>query len=273
MLAGARMAELVDSIVNNDLRHKIVLFEGKILDGRNRFKACQLAGRKLDPDKDFEPFEGDWDAAVKFVTDENLVRRDLTSPQRAQAADKLAEMAKGRPSKNTAPAVFSQADAAALMGTSVDSVQRARQVRERGVPELAAAVENSEIGLKPAAALARLPEDEQRAALAGGREQVREAVARARPLVRHDQPIENELRRNKSGSALLSKLMVAIKVVEEGAQQLASGRAVIPEGQRDLAIRAVERLRTGSEWILALARGSGVSDDALSAWLSEGEDA
>ena len=40
------LRELADDIRQNGLLHDIVLYEGKILDGRNRYLACPMAGVK-----------------------------------------------------------------------------------------------------------------------------------------------------------------------------------------------------------------------------------
>jgi len=52
----------------------------KILDGRNRYKACLLAG--VEPR--FEDYQGDRQTA--FVTSLNFKRRDVTPSQRAAIA-------------------------------------------------------------------------------------------------------------------------------------------------------------------------------------------
>jgi hypothetical protein len=46
LLEGERFDALVDSIKRNGLREPIVLHEGRILDGRNRFRACEIADVK-----------------------------------------------------------------------------------------------------------------------------------------------------------------------------------------------------------------------------------
>lgn len=74
------LQELADDIAANGLRNPIVLYQGKILDGRNRWDACKLAG--VDPQ--FRDFEGD--DPLSWVISQNLTRRHLTASQRAVIA-------------------------------------------------------------------------------------------------------------------------------------------------------------------------------------------
>lgn len=71
-----RLGELSNSIRDRGLIHPIILYEGKIIDGRNRHRACLMAG--VEPR--FAPFDGDnpW----MRVWDWNAQRRDLTDDQR-----------------------------------------------------------------------------------------------------------------------------------------------------------------------------------------------
>ena len=71
--------------------HPVVLFQGKILDGKHRYQACKIA---LVPPV-FREFEGDERAAIAYVISENLSRRNLTPSQAATAgADLALEMKK-----------------------------------------------------------------------------------------------------------------------------------------------------------------------------------
>lgn len=83
MLLPAEMDELVESIKANGLRNPIVLtrLEDRvlILDGRNRFAACQRA--EVAPA--FVFYEGD--DLAQYVIDTNTTRRNLTTGQRAMA--------------------------------------------------------------------------------------------------------------------------------------------------------------------------------------------
>jgi N6-adenosine-specific RNA methylase IME4 len=71
---------LADDIKLNGLIYPITLFEDKILDGRNRYRACLLA--EVEPQ--FVNFDnGD---PISFVISSNALRRDLTQSQRAACA-------------------------------------------------------------------------------------------------------------------------------------------------------------------------------------------
>ena len=72
---------LAADIKANGLQNSIVLYEGKILDGRNRWLACKIA--KVKPT--FVQWNGSG-SPVAWVISENLVRRHLTSSQRAVIA-------------------------------------------------------------------------------------------------------------------------------------------------------------------------------------------
>jgi len=68
---------LVASIKANGLRESILLYEGKILDGRNRYNACLEAEIK----PRFEKWRGDdpWE----FVWDTNAERRNISQVQKS----------------------------------------------------------------------------------------------------------------------------------------------------------------------------------------------
>jgi hypothetical protein len=83
LMMGAEFDELVTSIKLNGLREPIVLFEDKILDGRNRARASAAAG--VEPR--FTPFAGGDPTA--FVIDKNIRRRHLTQEQKREFIDQL----------------------------------------------------------------------------------------------------------------------------------------------------------------------------------------
>lgn len=79
-LAALELQELADDIAVNGLRNAIVLLDGKLLDGRNRWEACKLA--KVEPH--FIEFVGD--DPLGWVLSQNLTRRHLTASQKAVVA-------------------------------------------------------------------------------------------------------------------------------------------------------------------------------------------
>jgi ParB-like chromosome segregation protein Spo0J len=162
MMAEAELAELAEDIKVHGLRESIELYEDKIIDGRNRFAACEMAG--VEPH--FMPIGPPNEAAaLAYVISKNLKRRHLTTSQRAAIATELANMREGRPSAETAGnQAVSQSDAAAMLNVSRDTVQRAVAVRNAtaDTPETMAAVKSGELTLSEAQTLAAAAPEERR---------------------------------------------------------------------------------------------------------------
>jgi hypothetical protein len=151
MASQEEILELSTSILKNGQHDDIVLFEGMILDGRNRDAACVIAGvepklTEFDPEKD--------GSAVQYVWDKNFHRRQLTPGQKAVAAVEMipffeAEAAKHQPavsettvdtSESQAPARKggrkgsggkSAAKAAKATGASRSNVERAKKLKRK----------------------------------------------------------------------------------------------------------------------------------------------
>jgi hypothetical protein len=81
--------ELKADIVRNGLYAPIVLYEGRILDGRNRYRICQETG--IAP----RVFNYLGDDPVSVVASMNLHRRHLNPSQRAMIAARLADSKPG----------------------------------------------------------------------------------------------------------------------------------------------------------------------------------
>lgn len=159
LIEGAEFDALVDDIKTHGLREAIVLYEGKVLDGRNRFLACQKA--KVRPQ--YRKYSGKESDALAFVWSSNAQRRHLTASQLAMAAAKRATLQKGT-NQHAQICAPSQEDAAEDAGVSRRSVQHARKVLEEGSKALQHAVESGDLSVSRAAAVVALPKSEQLAA-------------------------------------------------------------------------------------------------------------
>ncbi len=141
-MADEAFAALVADIRENGLREAIVVHDGLILDGRNRYRACTEVG--------IEPITKPWDqrgTLLSFVVSKNLHRRHLNDTQRAVVASKIAMLGKGGshgnqyasanpPIGGLAESVPKQDVTAKLLNVNVRSMQRANVVRDHGSPEL-----------------------------------------------------------------------------------------------------------------------------------------
>ncbi len=164
-LIGEQFDELAESIRRNGLRHPITRYEGMILDGRTRYRAC----KRVSVEPVFEDYEGD--DPVQFVLDQNFRRRHLTNGQCAMVVQRIANMElgdnqhtkEGRP--NGAPSKTSTEAAAKRMNVSVRSATRARRVVRDGTDEEVEAVERGDMSLGKAEARVRKrePRDRRRA--------------------------------------------------------------------------------------------------------------
>jgi hypothetical protein len=131
LLDDAESQSLRADIAANGLRNPIVLYQGKILDGRNRYRECRNAQIEI-TDSMIETYEGD--DPLGFVVSLNVMRRHLTVGQRAMAADLIANMVVGGKEANSAVLhncqPVSREQAAEKLHVSERTVASAHAVRE-----------------------------------------------------------------------------------------------------------------------------------------------
>jgi N6-adenosine-specific RNA methylase IME4/ParB-like chromosome segregation protein Spo0J len=175
LIEGDEFAGLVADIGKQGLLEAIVLLDGKILDGRNRYRACLEAG--VEPH--FEEFDGE--DPVAFVVSKNVARRHLDESQRALAAARIATLQNGqRKSASPIGEGRSQAEAAQILNVGKRSVERARDVLDQGEATLVKAVEQGKVSVSAAADVATLPKQEQAEIVAKGEKEILEAAKRIR---------------------------------------------------------------------------------------------
>jgi len=147
LMNDAEIAVLAADIKANGVRAAITLLDGMILDGRNRHRACEIAG--VEP-KFREHKGGD---PLAFVLSANLHRRHLTASQRAMVAANLENMDHGGDRKSTqhqdAILHLDRASAAESLAVSPRSVSTAAKIKKES-PQLAAEVAAGKISLNAA---------------------------------------------------------------------------------------------------------------------------
>src|ERR1700730_12432930 len=153
MLAGDDYTAFREDIRVNKLRVPIMLFEGSILDGRNRDYACLDLG--IAPK--FETFTGSYLEAVAYVESLNIRRRHLKGNQRAMVAALAAERSGA-----------SKRDVGRMLNVAPAQIDNATAIRRKAVPEITKQVEAGTVYLTNAAKVARLPRVEQRRLAAMG---------------------------------------------------------------------------------------------------------
>lgn len=146
-LDGAEFEALRDDIKANGLRQPIVVHDGMILDGGNRYRACLDAG--VTPE--FVKFDGS--NIVSFVLSANLHRRHMTPGQQAAIVASAQDWSKaqkvGNPQLRNVAQLETAADRAAQSGASHRTQQMADKVAKAD-PELAKKVAHGEISLPKA---------------------------------------------------------------------------------------------------------------------------
>lgn len=214
LIPEQELKALADDIAVHGLREPIWLHrDGRIIDGRNRYRACELAG--VEPE--YRTYQGDDGAELlDFVVSLNKFRRHLSPSQLSMVAATVANMKRGRPAgKETNLSLYEDADpgeplvtiaqAADMFGVGEVSVKHARKVQDQAVPELAEKVVAGSVSVSAAAAIAEADEDEQREVVA--LEDEKEIVRRA-----------NEIKRRKKEQKEQEKRARAQRLAEQAEQ-------------------------------------------------------
>ncbi|MGE0210328.1 MAG: hypothetical protein AB7S41_01390 [Parvibaculaceae bacterium] len=128
-MSDEQREEVKGSIAGHGMIDPVVtLYEGKIIDGWERYQLClelKETPRIVDLPEDMDP--------VVFLTAKNFMRKQVTKTQRAMAADRLANMERGRNKRaknaSSEELQMSVEDAAKLFGVSDRLVHNVRSLR------------------------------------------------------------------------------------------------------------------------------------------------
>lgn len=207
LIEGTAFDELVADIAARGLREPILLLDGQILDGRNRYRASRAAG-VITSDESIEPKDArhfvrfipaaDGDP-LEFVISKNMHRRHLADGARAIIAAEIATLTRGRPgsgesigTENPPIGGITTAQASAMMNVPERSVERAKVVRDHGAGELVQAVKRGDVSVSAAADLSSLSLPEQRRLIEG---LDRRAVSAVVKSIRDEKTAEKKAKR------------------------------------------------------------------------------
>lgn len=155
LMESEALAELIEDIRENGQRAPITTIDGAILDGRNRWMACD----KLGIEPKLKEYKGD--DPLKFVLSVNLHRRHLNESQRAIVAAKLANLKVGNPKVSIPPiGGIPSVEAAKSLNVGTRSVERAKAVLKAS-PALGNQVANGTISLNKAASQVKAKKEEK----------------------------------------------------------------------------------------------------------------
>lgn len=249
MMSGSEFASLVEDIDKNGQIQPIFTYQGKIIDGRNRYKACE----KLNLAPMTIAWDGEESELIPFVLSLNLTRRHLNESQRSMVANKLANLEKHEKKSDTqicvseTPAV-SQGDAAAMLSVSPRSVQHAKTVQETGSRELIDAVEKGEVAVSTAAFLAKeIPQEKQSEIIATAQD-VKIELNQEAKRIQSERAAHVERQKadpNNQWTRIISDLQVSLNSIRDHGGVARMSRNWTPEQRQNF----LRRLRGFSESI------------------------
>ncbi|MBU1352386.1 MAG: plasmid replication/partition related protein [Gammaproteobacteria bacterium] len=197
------------SILTEGCRDALVLWGDVLVDGHNRYGICQKHGLPFHTVQNprFQSMEDvhlwmiDQHLGRRSVSDFQrgvlaLRKREIVADRRARAAvapdetgassesaigTSPAETAAGLPATDPLNSREAIAKAARLSSSQVVMIEK---IQKQAAPELVAAVKSGTISINAAAAVATLPAEEQVAAVAAGKDELKQAAKRVRDLKR-----------------------------------------------------------------------------------------
>ncbi len=144
-MADAEYSGLLQDIRANGLLEPIVISNGKILDGRNRYRACMELG--IEPR--FEDLV-EKTAPLQYVLSKNMHRRHLDESQRAMIAARLESLEHGQRADLLRDAnihVLTRSEAAKMLNVSSRNVATAKHVLENAPEDIITKIDAGELAV------------------------------------------------------------------------------------------------------------------------------
>jgi len=189
-LADIEYAALERSLRLEGCRDALVLWNDILIDGHNRYAIC----RKLNiPFKTVQntSFSSIEDVQL-WVIENNLARRSVSDYQRgvlalrkkdivaARSAQRAGEPDQADDAPEEGPPWSTREDVAKAARVSSNTISQIERIQRAATPQLVEAVRAGTISINAAANVASLPDEQQRAAVAGGRKELQQAAKQVR---------------------------------------------------------------------------------------------
>lgn len=187
-------AALERSLLAEGCRDALVLWGEVLIDGHNRYDICtkhNIEFRTVQ-NTNFATL----DDVMLWVIDNHLARRSVSDYQRGvlalrkkdivasrvaqRAAEPEAASAPDAPKVPESPPWNTREDVAKAARVSSNTISQIERIQKAATPELVEAVRSGTISINAAANVASLPEEVQKAAVAGGRKELQQAARQVR---------------------------------------------------------------------------------------------
>jgi len=183
------------SILAEGCRDALVLWGDLLVDGHNRYGICQKHGVAFETvqAKHFQNIDDvhlwmiDQHLGRRSVSDFQrgvlaLRKREIIAARRAQAAEQTPVYSDAPPAEAAADdqAMATREALARVARLSSTQVKQIETIQQKATPEVVAAVKAGDISINAAAAVAQLPAEEQIAAAAAGKDELKQAAKRVR---------------------------------------------------------------------------------------------
>ncbi len=184
-MADFEFQDLKDSIENIGVQNPITSHDGMVIDGWHRYSAAReldLPCPVVELAQDIDPRE--------FVMAQNGARRHITQAQIAVATVTVYQWRKeGRPEKLGTQCPVSEkqkstAELSEIAGVGERTIKQAKTVTAQAAPAVVEAVKRGELGLPKAAAIAKLPREQQEDA-------IKKPIEKRRPVAQKQDDIDH----------------------------------------------------------------------------------
>ena len=191
-LTDIEYAALERSLQAEGCRDALVLWRDTLIDGHNRYEICQKHGIPFRTvhNNNFASLED----VMLWMIDNHLARRSVSDFQRGVLALRKKELVAARvverapeeeggndaAADDTSPPWNTREDVARAARVSSNTISQIERIQKAATPQLREAVRSGAISINAAANVAQLPQEQQIAAVAGGRKELQQAARQVR---------------------------------------------------------------------------------------------